>query len=432
MYLLKILTWFLIFNDAFAQKGKILWRRFEFPDDHDVDKVYLVTEDLREIPLNGTDLENVPTGTDATLDENGRVILGNSSVPTETIMNIDTIVFPLNICGLRTTMDIGVYETLATSMKQYFDSCSIQRANFSQRVLRPIEVPCNGSYATNTCSDRDIVGWAQVAEAFAAKELKIDLKMHPYRMFVIPYTTACPWLGLADVGCLGGGCRSWIKGGPEGYSLMAAFHEIGHNMGLRHAMGPGGEEYGDYSAAMGGCCAVRCHNVPQAWALKWYDPIGTQNTSTWMYRKFEIPSMLLKHNNFVNINNFFFSYRTKMGYDSGLPIANLVYVHSFNGSRQITYARSQLVNVLNKGGSFEDPMRKWFVNVTGTNNTHAVLIAHRHSCGNRICETFAGETCKTCPVDCMQGVTRFGPFCCGSQGKCKYHWRCTNRKVSCT
>jgi hypothetical protein len=39
------------------------------------------------------------------------------------------------------------------------------------------------------------------------------------------------------------------------------FHELGHNLGLQHASTVG-NDYGDGSSTMGGCCGDRCFNAP--------------------------------------------------------------------------------------------------------------------------------------------------------------------------
>jgi hypothetical protein len=418
--------------------GKVLRRRFEYSDE-DINKYYLVTDDdFQGIPLNDSrELDDVLTGTEAYLDGSGALVLldTNTTMVQPPKTNMASIVFPLNICNQITTTDIQAYKTLATTMEQYFDSCSIRSVNFTQRVMHPVDIPC-GIGGNGTCTDRDITRWARYAEDLATNERNVDLKVYPYRMFIIPRVSPCQWLGLADVGCFGGACRSWLKGGADGYNILAAFHEFGHNLGFRHSTGPDGSEYGDFTAAMGGCCEVRCHNVPQAWSIGWYEPIDkTLDNKTCSKSEFAIPTMLSNRKNFVKIGPIFLSYRTRSGYDSGLRSAGLVHVHSFNGSRSNTYAKSQLVSVMAKGASFQEPMGQWSANVTNTNDTHAVVLAYRGaykgSCGNGVCEAFAGETCVTCPKDCMRGTTRWGPFCCGTGGQCRFHWRCTTRKVTC-
>jgi len=485
-------TWF---------RGHVLHRRFDYPNDRDdEDRYYLVTrvpEDaataaaaaaVTEFAWIGVEkaLAEVASGT--SVEGEGQVFWENATVVSDVrtltltppppatppataaaaaVIVVKTLTFVLNICGIRTATHAAVFRAQAKTLRGLFHSCSIGRARMTSRVLHPIEVPCQGNTtwgrvynASQECREREFVGWAEYAERYAQGVLRVDVGDYPYRLFVIPKygLPGCGWLGLADVGCLGGGgCRSWIKGGPEGYSVLAAFHEFGHNLGLLHATGPDGSEYGDDTAAMGGCCAVRCHNAPQAWALGWHDPIVVLNDGetppTW-WRPVEValPTMLSNKKNVVRIrfngsSSTFVSYRAEL---NGPAAAAAVYVYVFNGTQTNRSFRSQLVAALMPLASYEDPRSGWRATVRVANATHALVSFCRVGaaraaagaaaagagcasvCGNGVCEAFAGETCLTCPKDCRQGVLpRWGPYCCGAEGRCRFHWRCSNRKVSC-
>lgn len=443
-------------------KGKVLRRRFDYPDGRDQDAYYLRTG-LDEFRLYGMDatLDDVESGSilegDGTFvaQEESIVDVRNASVSarsSDSRNDLSTIAFVLNVCARQTANASDAYREKAKSLSSMFDSCSIGAARMTALVMDPIQVPCEGNttygmvYNASRCADREFVGWAQYAERYAKNILRVDLSKYPYRLFVVPYTIpGCNWLGLADVGGCGSadGCRAWIKGGPEGYNLGAAFHELGHNLGLRHAMGPEGDEYGDYTGAMGGCCDVRCHNAPQAWALGWNDLIVTLNETTRKSVQIALPAMLTEKASVVRVSingsNTFLSYRTAMGYDSKLYSAGLVHVHSFNGSRTNKYVKSQLLALVPPGKSYVDSRNDWVMNVTAANGTHALVSLCRRTacdpctgiCGNGVCEAYAGETCETCPKDCVRGVTRWGPFCCGAAGQCKFHWRCSNQKAAC-
>ena len=50
---------------------------------------------------------------------------------------------------------------------------------------------------------------------------------------------------------------------------MATVHEMGHNLFQDHSATADGNEYGDNSCTMGGCCHDRCFNTPRAWQLGW-------------------------------------------------------------------------------------------------------------------------------------------------------------------
>ena len=437
-------------------KGQVLRRRFEYADPgKELDRYYLVVDGSREFELKGLDatLEDVETGT----------YVEGEGIVTDTISDVQQVtfvprndtksppnkierralMFVLNVCTRHLANDSHVFRERASTLEGLFSTCSIGAMGMTSRVLDPIWIPCQGNttygmvYNASQCTDKEFVGWSQYAERYAVNVLRINLQDYPHRVFIVPYTIpGCDWLGLADVGCPDW-CRAWIKSGPEGYNVQAVFHELGHNLGLRHAAGIDGSEYGDYTAAMGGCCDVRCHNAPQAWSLGWYDPILSLNDTMWKRKEtttVAIPAMLSRERNFVRISlngsNTFVSYRT----ESTFPSA--VYVHSFNGTRTNKYFRSQLLAALPQGGFYEQ--NDWTLNVTDANGTHALVSLCRTTCdpcagvcGNGVCEAYAGETCDTCPEDCSRGVTRWGPFCCGAEGQCRFHWRCTNQKVAC-
>jgi hypothetical protein len=474
MSLLRVLVSLLLLTHAFQVvepvkfRGKVVRRRFEYPDDREEDVLYLVQGTGGELRIEGDQdsLESVVSGTeiegdgkftaDVVTDVRNISIVSQSPGPGQTRqVQLKSITFVLNICNRWTvrngTSDVFKAKTLyawaspkESTLEGFFDSCSIGSVRMTTPgtyVTDPINIPCE-AFNASTCTEREFVGWAQYAEKYARDALKVNLTNYNHRIFVIPYTAPCAWLGLADVGCPDW-CRSWIKGGSEGYSLQSLFHELGHNLGLRHATGLDGSEYGDFTGAMGGCCTIRCHNAPQAWSLGWFDPIMTLNDSVaWKPKEtltFHLPAMLTTRRNFVRIDNtMFLSYRPAMGYDSKMPSAGSVHVHSFNGSRSNRYFRTQLLAVVPRGKSFVDNRTQWIMNVTNANGTHASVSLCKTTCdpcagvcGNGVCEAYAGETCETCPQDCARGVTKWGPFCCGAEGQCKFHWRCTNQKLAC-
>ena len=56
-------------------------------------------------------------------------------------------------------------------------------------------------------------------------------------------------------------------------------HELGHNLWLRHA-NKNGMDSGDDTAAMGACCATRCHNAAHAWQLGWVGELARVRASS--------------------------------------------------------------------------------------------------------------------------------------------------------
>lgn len=92
----------------------------------------------------------------------------------------------------------------------------------------------------------------------AAKNAGIDLTKYKRKLYVFPKTSSCSWSGLGTVG--GTNTRAFVNGSMS--SILVAAHELGHNIGLRHAQalrcasspieGSCTEsEYGDGSDTMG-------------------------------------------------------------------------------------------------------------------------------------------------------------------------------------
>jgi hypothetical protein len=62
-------------------------------------------------------------------------------------------------------------------------------------------------------------------------------------------------------------------------STNAFTHELGHNLFLDHS-GKGGDEYTDFTSAMGYCCSRRCYSSPQMYQLGWATPIADLNAGS--------------------------------------------------------------------------------------------------------------------------------------------------------
>jgi hypothetical protein len=112
----------------------------------------------------------------------------------------------------------------------------------------------NLPYATSDCNYNQ---WAYDAKNAAASR-GINLALYRHFMFVLPKTVNCTWGGLGTVGC-GTSCSTWIRAYEPtmAYANLVYTHELGHNLGMRHAAtdtnndGIVESEYGDYSCIMG-------------------------------------------------------------------------------------------------------------------------------------------------------------------------------------
>ena len=431
--------------------GTLFTRHIEFPNGRDENRYYL-SETEQRLLFNLTPIQETgPIHGTGYLHPSNHSIQVNTFYFPEALReynyepllppeNLKILIFILNLCNRRVTNDTTLYQRFIfrntqKNLADYYKSCSLDRMNVwenESRLLFPVDVPCNVSLGT-TCEDRDFVGWSQYAEGEAVRR-GITLSRYKYRAFIIPFGTTCNWLGLADVGCMSW-CRSWVKGGVEGFSLQALFHELGHNHGLRHAGTPPDNEYGDFTAAMGSCCGIRCHNVAQGYALGWYDPLPLNlNRSSTLV---ELPAMLTQSTNHLRINTYFISFRTRIGYDNDLSAANQIHIHNYSGTPSNRYYRSWLLALLTVNQTWSEKTQGWnirFLNFTATkallqiNNTKIVGCG---VCGDGVCDPSAGETCFNCPVDCRERTTAAGVyFCCGVTHTCHY-FRCNTTRYIC-
>ncbi|NBP02849.1 MAG: hypothetical protein EBU90_22580 [Proteobacteria bacterium] len=65
-----------------------------------------------------------------------------------------------------------------------------------------------------------------------------------------------------------------VEYGSQPTNTMSSvyLHELGHNLGMYHS-GYNGQEYGDLSSAMGGCCDQRYFSAVEEYALNWTSKI---------------------------------------------------------------------------------------------------------------------------------------------------------------
>ena len=121
--------------------------------------------------------------------------------------------------------------------------------------------------------------WAAKADAAAVAQ-GIDLSRYHHHMYVIPEAAGCWWGGLGYVGCPPDfTCLAWVRAFPSsGYPCSTSdllAHELGHNVGMRHARtanadGTGTCEYCDTSDIMGNTLGIlRGINAPHRAQMGW-------------------------------------------------------------------------------------------------------------------------------------------------------------------
>jgi hypothetical protein len=297
--------------------------------------------------------------------------------------NVTSIVMFLNICGKSPGIVYDKFKAMwhtssavngQNTMQGYYQSCSQGYTTFleADNYIVPAEImlPCTGTiwnlpWDATKCGNREVYGWANFAENYARNTLGIDLTRYSRKIIVLPSLNQCKWIGLGSVGC-GGSCYTWING-PNALNLDILFHELGHNLGLLHSTTPG-QEYGDFSCAMGGGGGVRCYNAPQNWLLGWAKTIDNLNVANFIqniWKIYIIPPQTTVTNNMIRIsanwdttldtNAFYFiSFRARVNYDRGLNTryANAVFVHNYNNSdnsdsTRISGIKPELLKVLN-------------------------------------------------------------------------------------
>ncbi|CAJ1440022.1 unnamed protein product [Effrenium voratum] len=134
---------------------------------------------------------------------------------------------------------------------------------------------CPSNYdAANSCTGTEYYGWPRYAfNLFAQTKPGFSRSNWQHWILIFPRDVInCNFIGLGNVGCSSSYCYSWI---PTDYSAKHQdyTHELGHNLGMGHAGVEGGNQYADYSCAMGYCCSVRCYNAPHAYELGWMTPL---------------------------------------------------------------------------------------------------------------------------------------------------------------
>jgi len=107
------------------------------------------------------------------------------------------------------------------TVSDYYREASYGRTWLSGDVHGYLTLPIN-----STCDFGTMDDYAQQA----AKDSGIDVDSYDRLVYLFPKNSACGWRGQGTVG--GTPSRSWINGE---LNLLTIGHEIGHNLGLKHA-----------------------------------------------------------------------------------------------------------------------------------------------------------------------------------------------------
>lgn len=178
----------------------------------------------------------------------------------------------LSVCNrFATTTPTEIKQTLASSalnVKDMIQVCSFNKSSFASQVVpNIIQIPCDTQNAYLSCNVYD---WANYADTYATQVMRISLQKYNTRIYILPPDSGCGFGGLGMIGPCGSECRVWINGKISN-QVSVYFHELGHNLGLGHASHLG-DQYSDFTDAMGYCCNVRCFSAPNTHRLKWSIP----------------------------------------------------------------------------------------------------------------------------------------------------------------
>ncbi|EFJ48887.1 zinc-containing metallo-protease [Volvox carteri f. nagariensis] len=223
---------------------------------------------------------------------------GKEAIPGRANVTISSVIFLISYCGYRNYHTVESFRKMwlnepstttdAMTMQNYISYCSqgaARMTNSSQRIFA-VDLPCTGGSGKNafnfntSCEDPELYGMMSMADSIVRNTYGASISYVKQRIAVLPdYAhTTCRWGGLAQVGCSGDRCYTWINAAA---SPRVFLHEMLHNFGLHHAGRLGDPwEYADYSCVMG--IGDTCPNAAQLWRLSWALPLpgGDLNGTT--------------------------------------------------------------------------------------------------------------------------------------------------------
>lgn len=234
----------------------------------------------------------------------------------------------------------------SNSVGDLYRQSSNGAVTFAGAVYGPYQI----SSSSGSCSYST---WSSELDAIAQSQ-GINLANYPRRVYVFPQN-ACASAGYGSVG--GSPSRAWIF--HCGVTDLYA-HELGHNLGLRHAWTPG-DEYGDTSDIMGlSGLALRQFAAPNKVTTGWIPSSRVVNVSgSGQYTLEATAAANPAYSQALTLpkpdtkDAYFISFRQPIGYDSGLSgsYQNRVSIHRGSASMGMpTY----LLGNLGAGQSFND------------------------------------------------------------------------------
>jgi hypothetical protein len=270
-------------------------------------------------------------------------------------------------CSAQSVRDVMFTDSTNRSIDDYYRATSDGAVSLSGDLVGPYTLNVS---APQSC---DIEPWADALDA-AAKAQGVDPANYPRRVYVLPKPSVCP-AGAGTVGDTPS--RAWVFACdlPDVYA-----HELGHNLGMGHA-GTTSGPYGDTSDIMGlSGAGLRELNAPHAEQMGWKGAGASRLlTESGTYDIAPLPSsateavtqQILSIEKPGSTERYYLSYRTRIGFDTGLysDYADRVSVHRGTpGAAQTTFLAA-----LADGQSFTDSTNGIAVTLVGRTAQYATV-----------------------------------------------------------
>lgn len=252
-------------------------------------------------------------------------------------------------CPVQDIEDTMFTDPNGKSVDELYRETSLGNLQFTGEVAGPFAIT---SRITDNCN---ISAWADAADSKAIAS-GINLSNFTRKVYVLPSNNGCGHTGIANVG--GSSSRAWIFrcDMPDVFA-----HELGHNLGMRHA-GSASSEYGDFSDVMGySNVGLRQINGPHQEQMGWRSPeaiIEVTGDGVFDIAPLELDALSTIDPQVLKIRKpdtgeyYYLSYRQRTGFDSNIPagFTTGINIHRFAEGA----AHTHLINALADGGSFVD------------------------------------------------------------------------------
>lgn len=300
-------------------------------------------------------------------------------------VNITSVTFLVSVCGQTPVVTHNIlraryFNAFAPSnyvtLQSMHSTCSYNKLRFlpeNNIIVSNITLPCAGTfngakYNSSKCDSAEIYGWMNDA-IIQARAQGVNLSKYKRRIMMLPSRPACPWGGLASVGCTTS-CNTWINTSPTSseIDMPTLFQELAHNIGLMHSnrnISWASAEYGDCTDPMG-CggpnptqrlTTMSCINAPQQYKAGWSSPAYNIDFANIFplgtYASHTLPALALSDKSMMRIkisslppttqafsprlqeHVLYISYRVRQpapGYDSGLTddMNARTYIYTYN------------------------------------------------------------------------------------------------------